>query len=146
MKFFKKSQSAVEFLMTYGWAFIAVIVGIGTLSYFGFLNPSNLLPEKCVLQSDVSCIGYKVEPSRITLIMLHSMDNSILIKRIDFGQSCGSSFSETMLSGKEYTFVPENCNNGLRGDKFKSDIIISYIEKNSNLSRNIYGNINSKIE
>ncbi|MBI3036442.1 hypothetical protein HYY73_01620 [Candidatus Woesearchaeota archaeon] len=42
-----KGQAAMEFLMTYGWAILVVLVVIGALSYFGVLSPSTLLPEKC---------------------------------------------------------------------------------------------------
>jgi len=30
----KKSQAAMEFLMTYGWAILVVLVAIGALAYF----------------------------------------------------------------------------------------------------------------
>ncbi len=39
-KYFKKSQAALEFLITYGWAFLVILLMIGTLSYFGILSPS----------------------------------------------------------------------------------------------------------
>ena len=46
--FRKKGQAALEFLTTYGWAFLVILVMIGALSHFGVLNPSNLLPDKCL--------------------------------------------------------------------------------------------------
>ena len=33
----KKSQAALEFIMTYGWAILVVLVAIGALAYFGIL-------------------------------------------------------------------------------------------------------------
>ena len=50
-----KAQAAMEFLMTYGWAILAVIIVIGALTYFGVLNPSNLVPERCVLTAPLDC-------------------------------------------------------------------------------------------
>ena len=35
----KKSQAAMEFLMTYGWAILVVLAAIAALAYFGVLNP-----------------------------------------------------------------------------------------------------------
>ena len=35
---YKKSQAAMEFLMTYGWAILVVLVAIGALAYFGVLK------------------------------------------------------------------------------------------------------------
>ena len=43
----KKAQAAMEFLMTYGWAILVVLVVIGALAYFGVLNPRNLVPNSC---------------------------------------------------------------------------------------------------
>ena len=57
---FKRAQAAMEFLMTYGWAILVVLVVIGALSYFGVLSPSTLLPEKCTFPVSVSCTDHTV--------------------------------------------------------------------------------------
>lgn len=36
----KKGLQAMEFLINYGWAILVVLVMIGTLAYFGVLNPN----------------------------------------------------------------------------------------------------------
>src|SRR3989338_7005007 len=41
----------MEFLMTYGWAILFVLVAIGALAYFGVLSPERFLPEKCVIST-----------------------------------------------------------------------------------------------
>jgi len=53
----RKGQAAMEFLMTYGWAILVVIVAVGALAYFGVLNPSKLLPEKCSFPAGMDCVG-----------------------------------------------------------------------------------------
>jgi hypothetical protein len=52
---FKKAQSALEFLTTYGWAFLVILIMIGALAYFGVLDPSRFLPDKCVATTGFSC-------------------------------------------------------------------------------------------
>lgn len=43
----KKPLSAfMEFLLTYGWAILVVLVAIGALVYYGIISPGNLLPKK----------------------------------------------------------------------------------------------------
>ncbi|MCF7799124.1 hypothetical protein K9M74_04425 [Candidatus Woesearchaeota archaeon] len=42
----KRAQAAMEFLMTYGWAILVVLLAIAALAYFGVLSPENLLPER----------------------------------------------------------------------------------------------------
>ena len=40
-----KSQSAMEYLMTYGWAILIIAVVLGALYYLGVFNTSNLTPR-----------------------------------------------------------------------------------------------------
>lgn len=42
----RRAQAAMEFLMTYGWAVLVVLLAIGALAYFGVLSPQKLLPER----------------------------------------------------------------------------------------------------
>ena len=52
---FKKSQAALEFLTTYAWAFLVILIMVGALAYFGILSPSKLLPDRCNFGSEISC-------------------------------------------------------------------------------------------
>ena len=51
----RKSQAALEFLTTYAWAFLVIIIMIGALAYFGVLSPSKLLPDRCNFGSEIGC-------------------------------------------------------------------------------------------
>ena len=54
----KKAQGALEFLMTYGWAFLVILIMIGALAYFGVLNPTKFLPERCTFGTQFLCKDY----------------------------------------------------------------------------------------
>ena len=143
---FTKSQAAMEFLMTYGWAILVVLAAIAALAYFGVLSPEKFLPEKCILQPGIVCVSHKVEPTKVTLVISNGLGKTMIINNIDVG-GCNSAFSEPMPSGTDHTFViGGSCNNGAAKDKFKADITLSYTEKDTNLTKTAYGNINTKIE
>ena len=59
----KKSQAALEFLTTYAWAFLIILLMVGALAYFGILNPSKLLPERCDFGSEFLCNDYMLSIS-----------------------------------------------------------------------------------
>src|SRR3989338_937277 len=59
MRFPRKSQAALEFIMTYGWAILVVLVAIGALSYFGVLDPGKFLPSRCTLPSGLACADFE---------------------------------------------------------------------------------------
>ena len=56
----KRGQAAMEFLMTYGWAILVVLIAIGALAYFGVLNPNSFLPDRCNMPSGFNCKDFKV--------------------------------------------------------------------------------------
>lgn len=41
----QRSSFWLEFLMSYGWVILIVLIAIGALVYFGVLNPQNFLPS-----------------------------------------------------------------------------------------------------
>ncbi len=65
----KSAQAAMEFLMTYGWAILVVLVVIGALAYFGVLSPSTLLPEKCSFPVSVSCSDHVIGTGSLGVIL-----------------------------------------------------------------------------
>lgn len=56
----KRAQAALEFLMTYGWAFFVILILIAGLSHFGLLNSNTYLPESCIGADGFVCVDYKV--------------------------------------------------------------------------------------
>ncbi len=56
----KKAQGALEFLMTYGWAFLVILIMIGALAYFGVLNPTKFLPERCNFGQEIKCQDFMI--------------------------------------------------------------------------------------
>lgn len=42
----RKSQAFIDFMFTYGWAILVVLVAVGALAYFGFINPDKFLPQE----------------------------------------------------------------------------------------------------
>jgi len=48
----------MEYLMTYGWALIALVAVIAALMATGAFNPSYLIAEECTLQPDLACTGH----------------------------------------------------------------------------------------
>ena len=55
-----KGQAAFEFLTTYGWAFLVILIMVGTLAYFGILNPSNILPNRCNMGAEFQCLDHQI--------------------------------------------------------------------------------------
>jgi len=50
-----KGQAAIEYIMTYGWAILALVIVLGILFGSGVLNPTYLVSEECDLGSNFPC-------------------------------------------------------------------------------------------
>ena len=71
----KRAQAAMEFLMTYGWAILVVLIAIGALAYFGVLSPEQFLPEKCVIStgSGLFCDDFSIVSEELVKLNLHNI-------------------------------------------------------------------------
>ncbi|MDE1848225.1 MAG: hypothetical protein KGH61_04745, partial [Candidatus Micrarchaeota archaeon] len=50
----KKAQSATEFVLTYGWAFLLAAIAIAALLFFVYA-PGNIIPGSCQFSSGANC-------------------------------------------------------------------------------------------
>ncbi len=80
----KRAQAAMEFLMTYGWAIMVVLIVIGALAYFGVLNPQRLLPPKCTFPTGLSCRDHIVTASgdEVKINLVNGLGKAIYIRNV----------------------------------------------------------------
>ena len=122
----KKGQAAMEFLMTYGWAILVVLAAIGALAYFGVLSPSKHLPESCIFGQGISCVDFTVEQTTASLYLQIGFGQEIDFYNITLND-CNTVVVDRRLGNMDNLLVEfTNCDNGVAGDKFKEDTVISY--------------------
>lgn len=127
----KKGQAAMEFLMTYGWAILVVLIAIGALAYFGVLSPERFLPEKCVVStgSGLFCEDYSASGTTVTLRIKNILTESVTVSNIALtvtGETCAPMTTSTPISADNYTDFDITCSTLASGDKVKGDIAISF--------------------
>jgi hypothetical protein len=125
----KKGQAALEFLMTYGWAILVVLVAIGALAYFGVLRPERLLPEKCVIAtgSGLYCDDYTVSSTTVTIRVKNMLAETVSINAVRLpGTTCTSSTTaQNVTADSTGDFQLTACGFS-SGEKIKSDIAIDF--------------------
>jgi len=94
---FKKSQAALEFLTTYGWAFLVILLMIGSIAYFGLLSPSKLLPNRCNFGSEFQCLDYQISATGSTfkLRLKNSVGTAIDISAITLSAESATAYACT---------------------------------------------------
>lgn len=162
-----KGQAAFEFLTTYGWAFLVILIMVGTLAYFGILNPSEVLPNRCTMGAEFQCLDYQVSATQntfrlrlkngagesITLLSATSIDlssESTTDYSCTLSQMDGAAlpiFPYTWAPGAIHDFLWNNCNSApagmVAGNKGKVLIKLNYYTTASgpNYAKDIKGQV-----
>ena len=143
-KMFKKSQAAMEFLMTYGWAILVVLVAIGALAYFGVLSPDKFLPSKCTLPAGIVCMDFKVGTATVDVVLRNGLGFDATSVTVAVA-GCGTSASAGLSNGAQSPFTSGSCTN-TAGSKFSADVNVSYTNADSGLSHKVQGSITGRVE
>jgi len=142
----KKGQAAMEFLMTYGWAILTVLIAIAALAYFGVLNPGKYVPSSCVLAPGLGCNDFKVTHEKIILVIRNGMGQDLIPFNVTIGGDCnGSTQISEFIDGEEKIFTINCTPNGILGSKIKESIIVQYTSENE-ISHTKIGAISSRVE
>ena len=148
----RKGQAAMEFLMTYGWAILVVLVAIGALAYFGVLSPGNYLPSSCTLSSGMSCDDFKVTTSDAQLLFRNGMGDDLTAVSVSISGCTASTeadgddaWNDGSVLGGDDGVTLTGCTNGAAGARFKSDITIVYTGS-SGINHTETGSITTDVE
>lgn len=108
-----KGQSAVEYITTYGWALVALVIVIAAIMGSGIFSPDFFITEKCELGTNIPCqaaVYNSGGETRIAIELLNGFPYEIKIRSLDVAFSDGSdSFSGfrsdvSLSSGDTETF------------------------------------------
>jgi len=140
---FKKAQAAMEFLMTYGWAILVVLVAIGALAYFGVLSPDKMLPEKCVISSGsgLFCDKFSVNATQINIKIKNSLAEDVTINSMTVGSCTLSSSVILAADGTNTTLL--GCSPQL-GTKINADMSITFTDT-SGFSKTTSGTLVARV-
>jgi len=124
----KRGQSAMEFLMTYGWAILAAVIVIGVLASFGVFSPSKYVPTQCVVSAPFGCEKNQVGATNdtISLVLRNGMGSSANLSSIAIA-GCGTNSSGIIMADQTTKLVAVTCSPAITsGEKFSGDVTITY--------------------
>lgn len=151
-----KAQASMEFLLTYGWAILLVLLMISSLAYFGVFNIDDMIPNKCFFSAGVNCNEHVVYTSgsetRVNLLLTNNFGETIIPKKInitdmngnsgcDCQNNCGMSGSWESSSQKMMNF---SCFDNI--DRVDLRIRITYKLLRGDYDRVVEGQLQSRVE
>jgi putative component of membrane protein insertase Oxa1/YidC/SpoIIIJ protein YidD len=165
----RKGQSAMEYLMTYGWAILVIIIVIAVLFYIGVLNPRNVTPSSCTFPPGLTCSSYKLHAStaELDLRIGQATGHPIKITGIKCTQESGTpsanitSVDINIPIGEQRWVVGGDSGNTMvcfdasgtaaysnpqLGEFYKGKIWVFYNEADTGITRTVVGDIATKFE
>jgi hypothetical protein len=134
-----KSQAALEFLVTYSWAFLAILITMGSLYYFGILDFQRYLPERCLFTSQLECINFVMNSGdqEIKIKISNNLGEQIRVQTLTITNddtpalSCvnGDTLPLDWNAGDEKDFTFTTCSSGgfLEDERVEAKITMTYI-------------------
>ncbi len=140
-----KAQISMEFLMTYGWALLIILVAIAAISYYGVTNPEKFIPESCTMPTGIMCLAHRVQTTETLLVLRNNMGEDITISAIAMAGCTTETFTTYLLNGAKANFTIDACTNGVVGKKYKSTITITYTDEEG-IAHQKAGELVSRVE
>ncbi len=141
----KKGQAAIEFIMTYGWAILVVLVAIAALAYFGVLSPDRFLPEKCTFPPGIACTDFTVTTAGMNVVLQNSLGQDItMVSLTDESGSCSTSPGSALNNGDTATYTFSSCTHGSVGSRYTTDVTVVYTTA-SGLNHTRIGSVTGRV-
>ncbi len=148
-----KAQAALEFLTTYGWAFLVILIMIGTLAYFGVLSPSKVLPNRCTFGAEFQCVDYVIASNAFRIRLKNGVGEAVVVDSVAASTESSTSYTCTgqptlpsnWKAGEIVEFAWTTCSGGglSSGSKGKVLTSITYhsAASTSTYAKNISGEV-----
>jgi len=152
------AQSAIEYLITYGWMILVTAVILAALFGMGIFSPGEFGGEMCILPGGLSCISYQMAHNGMLTLNLQQVTQSP-INITAIGCTSNTTFISMnafqpniyMPIGSNYTFsVTCYTQNGIPfsgtvGSIFSGSLILNYTDTLSGLPHTVFGRLVAKV-
>lgn len=153
------AQSAMEFMMTYGWAVLVMVGVISVLFYLGVMNPREQAPNLCTMPASFNCYGFKVSSNgtdytgRLTLDLTQATGHTVNVTEIACDAREDPSFTTigTRIYNGDHESMTVTCykSSGASpdvGEYYKGDLHVRYLDENTGVTHRIVGSITYRVE
>lgn len=56
----KRGQAVIEYMVTYGWMLLVILITVGLILYFDVLNPIKFVPQQCEFGEQLRCVDMQL--------------------------------------------------------------------------------------
>jgi len=131
-----RAQAALEFLTTYAWAFLVILITIGALYYFGVFDFGKFLPQRCIFTSQFECIDFSFVGDEVRLRLVNNIGEEINANSFEITNDASNPLTCATLPapipgwqpGDEIDLVFDVCTGGafIIGERTEAKITMKY--------------------
>jgi hypothetical protein len=166
-----RSQAALEFLTTYSWAILTIMLTVGTLYYFGVFDFGSILPQECIFPKQFECTAFGFVGNEVRFRLVNNIGEKVNVKTFSITNQhptplncnlppvidCSDGTSGMPFDwerGVDCDFTFQNCQNGNFVSKERTDAQVkmtycatetSGCPATSDVDHTISGRIDSKV-
>lgn len=157
-----RGQAAIEYLSTYGWAILIMLVAIVLLLWLGIISPKTPLQSSCIFPSDFVCRGYILNTTgNYKLDIGQATGHPINVTKIKCTAATSPGTLDTItsvaISNGDHAIVTDGSQqcydkdgttvaDGRAGDMYKGRIFVEYVEVDTTFTHQIVGDVTLKYE
>ena len=144
----RRAQAAMEFLVSYGWALLIILVTVGALAYFtGFYG--KFVPPQCSVQPPWYCAEFKATNGTMILGLQPSgaMEDVSIIVFCNKNMVQNDTFSQALVADQQRlngSLVYLSC--PMSGSLFSANFIVTYKNSGETVSHDAGGSLRTQIE
>lgn len=147
----------MEFLMTYGWAILIMLVIIAILFLLGVFNPKSAVPESCTLPPGFSCYSWQIDSTgKLYLDMGQARGRTIVITALTCSMEPNPSPADisaiTLENGRHGVVAngtqcrDDSGGDYTSGDSYRGKVVFTYHDLGSAVTRTVQGDISGRLE
>jgi hypothetical protein len=140
-----KAQAAMEYLMTYGWALLVIVIVLGSLFYLGVFNPQTSVQDSCSIPGEISCEIMGLSEDGELIIKLTNLQpaqlSNVQIEWVSDEEVSYASSSQSLNIGETKVFTLATEEKGAIGTSKQGKIQVSYSTGTSDLKKTLTGTI-----
>jgi hypothetical protein len=130
----RRGQAALEYLITYGWGFLVIIVVVGGLAYFGLFSPSRYIPARCEFGGQLECVDYRLNSAGTIQLQFRNNfgDDILIVSAYSFDETAASTITGspiTIVKGNTssiLTITPSSTAQFVRDDRISVPMIVTF--------------------
>ncbi len=155
-------QSAIEFLITYGWAILIIILVLSILYTLGIFSQGSFTPNLCTLPADIGCISAVLFPNGALTINIEQATqytiNVVAVGCNDRGTPTNALMPMNVINppvtlsvGGNSTFTITCYSNGMTynapiGQMYRGFILINYTDLPTGFLHTAEGSLIQKVQ